>query len=132
MVLLKFLNLQPKEKDFLQKLVLFSVSAHVILSMLVLKPYYLKNFFVQDSFRLTANISLLFGSLAVILYLFKEQFKGTTNKLSIILFLTGIHLLAMGWEGWLQPNSWYGYFPPITLLSFLLVLVLLIKQRLSR
>jgi hypothetical protein len=35
--------------------------------------------------------------------------------------LVACHLFIMGYDGWLQVQKWNGGLPPITLLSFLLV-----------
>ncbi len=133
LVLQNIIGLTRQEKQLLQKLVLLSVASHVVLSLLVLKPYYLKNFFDGTSFTFSANISLLFGSLTAAIMLFKTPYQFATNKLIIVLwaFIT-LHLVAMGWHGWIHPHTWYGGMPPITLLSFWAVLMLFIKQRISK
>jgi len=125
-----FLSFNNAEKTLLNKVILIAVSAHVIMSILVLKPYYLKSFYIQDSFTFSGNISLLFGTLAAIFFVFKDKLKFPANKLQFFLLLfVAIHLAAMGWKGWIQPQNWYGHLPPITLISFSLVVILLLKKK---
>ena len=51
---------------------------------------------------------------------------GSSNlPLWACLFLAG-HLLVMGYSGWLPISGWPGWMPPITLISFICVLLSLI------
>lgn len=42
-----------------------------------------------------------------------------------VLWLSGLHVLIMGFAGWLTPGKWPGYMPPITMISFLIVVYIL-------
>jgi DMSO/TMAO reductase YedYZ heme-binding membrane subunit len=46
----------------------------------------------------------------------------------VALALTGVHVLAIGGKGWLDPGSWPGAMPPITLWSFAIALVPLVRR----
>jgi len=39
------------------------------------------------------------------------------------LFLGGVHLFFMGYQGWLKPAGWHGGMPPVSLVAFLFFVV---------
>lgn len=44
-----------------------------------------------------------------------------------------MHLVALGWEGWLAPAGWNGGLPPISLVALVAALVpLFVKRRMVR
>lgn len=102
------------------------VFIHVLLSLAILSKGYYSKFFDNDKMNLTGEAMLLLGAIAV--YCFwrlgapdmKQAARRTLTALSSI--LVAGHLLIMGYGGWLQVQKWHGALPPISLLSFLLVM----------
>jgi hypothetical protein len=128
LLLLSLNVLNHKIRQILQKIIFLSIPFHIILSLLIIKPYYLSIFFNElGGFTIWANISLLFGSLAAVLYIFKQKIDLSFYRYrQLFLTLVAIHLAAMGWQGWVKPAGWHGAKPPITLISFIFVLLALI------
>ncbi len=116
---------------------LFTV-AHIVLSLLLINEDYFLKFFDAGEYNLTGGLTLLFGiSAFVLLLVIRRSFKANLQavltqkyrfllKISLLSFLAA-HVAVMGWEGWLTPLNWYGYFPPITLISFFIAIGGLIK-----
>ena len=46
------------------------------------------------------------------------RFITSRGCLLIALTLGGLHLLFMGYEGWLNPAGWHGGMPPVSLVAF--------------
>jgi len=117
------------EKPLVLNLIKIFVALHILLSQIVLKPYYLKSFFADDSLSLSGNLSVWAGAMAAAVF-----FGGKLIQLSQalrFLLLTGfiaLHLIFMGGASWLQPQTWYGGMPPITLISFVLVVYVAVRQ----
>jgi len=101
------------------------VFVHVFLSLGILSKGYYGTFFEGDKMSLTGELVLLTGALGV--YCFWRLQAADLNPelrrtLKILLCaLVAGHLFTMGYDGWLQVKRWNGGLPPITLLSFLLV-----------
>ncbi len=114
-----------KEKKVLQKWIFILVSLHVLFSIQLIRPYYFQSFFTpENDFSLKGNLVLMGGGLAAILMFFKEKINAGVRLFSLLLLLTlSFHLIVMGWEGWLKPGEWHGMMPPITLVSYLLLLI---------
>ena len=45
-----------------------------------------------------------------------------------VLWFSAVHVLIMGFSGWLAPSGWPGYLPPITLWSFVMALYFLLAR----
>jgi hypothetical protein len=128
MFLMRFSKKFSKDKKRFLPLLTFSVLLHILLSLILLKSNYVTSFILPDgSFSLTGNFSLLFASAAVAL-LFSQKLNGISGKSrqKLFLLLVGLHILFMGYNTWLTPGNWYGYFPPITLITFIMVFLLLV------
>jgi hypothetical protein len=102
------------------------VFVHILLSLGILSKGYFTSFFNGDKMSLTGEIVLLTGALAAYCFwrLQATEVKRAIRRTLTILACTlaAIHLLAMGFAGWLQVQKWNGGLPPITLLSFILVI----------
>ena len=123
-------------KDFA---VIFAI-IHVIISLTILSPNYFGKFYSEANFSWIGSFTLLAGILAFLLmFLFSSKFflrKLLSNKSNmrkivfLFILLSTVHVFVMGFNGWLVPNSWPGGLPPISLLSFLALLIpLFIKER---
>jgi len=109
------------------------VLLHVIMSLILFNPAIYHKFFETDgTLTFTSGISMLGGVLGfVILWAYNLSFqthmredqafiKFITSRgfmLGAMLF-TAIHLVFMGFEGWINPSSWNGGIPPISLVAF--------------
>jgi DMSO/TMAO reductase YedYZ heme-binding membrane subunit len=51
----------------------------------------------------------------------------------VALVLVVVHLVILGWKGWLAPKGWHGGLPPISLVAVVVAMVpLLVKRKLVR
>lgn len=121
---------------------------HTALSLLLLNPTYFAKFFNElGQFTALAGASMLTGVVALVFLLVQGRVKAERESvvgltggkppsagvsiarrklhgLAIcVLALTAGHVLFMGLPGWLTPNLWHGYLPPLTLISFVIALV---------
>lgn len=118
------------------------VLLHVILSLMIINPVYFGKFYGENGFlSWLAELSMLAGAVGTVLLfrLFVHVGENTEQNGSLIpglgrliLVLTGAHVGFMGYRGWTDISHWPGYLPPITLLSFLTVIVLLGLRQLRR
>ena len=131
---LSFLNifkLNSYIKNFLKKTILVSIVLHIFFSTIILKPYYLRSFFEPNlGMSLIGNISLLFGSLAAVFFILQSQIAiNPVLRKKFFVILVMIHLMVMGIKSWLTPNTWFGGLVPITLISFIILILTFIKIR---
>lgn len=134
------LSLLSREKDLRRYYGTRAVAAtvaHVVMSVLVLNPHYFSKFYGEDG-RMNGigEASMLAGiaGLLVLLGLFCVNQQGPSAASGslrrgwgrLVLWCSGLHVAVMGVAGWLRPETWPGLLPPITLLSFLTVVVMLV------
>jgi len=109
------------------------VLIHALMSFLLFKPAVYANFFAADgTLTLLAGLSMLAGVLAfVVLWAYNLSFQTflredkvfisfiTSRRFLLVAFiLGGVHLLFMGYAGWMKPGGWHGGLPPISLVAF--------------
>ena len=114
------------------------VLVHALMSFMLFTPAVFGKFFAEDGTMTgAAGISMLAGVLGfVVLWGYNlsfqthlredEDFIGfITSRRFLIwaLLLGGVHVLFMGYAGWLDPAGWHGGLPPISLVAFALFLV---------
>lgn len=117
---------------------------HTALSLMLLNPTYFAKFYNElGQFTALAGASMLTGGVALVLLLVQGRIKAggeadhtARRRLRTcaigVLLLTAAHVLFMGLPGWLTPGKWYGYLPPITLISLVIALIALgigLRQR---
>ena len=110
------------------------VLIHVLISFLLFSPAVYGKFFDADG-GLTAltGLSMLGGVLGFFFlwgynlsfqtFLREDQnfIRLITSRgcLLVALTLGGLHLIFMGYEGWMHPSAWHGGMPPVSLVAFL-------------
>ncbi len=102
------------------------VFVHVLLSLGILSKGYFASYFDGEKMSLTGEVVLLMGVLAAYCF-WRLRTPGEKPALRRALTLlacsfVAVHLFTMGFDGWLHVQKWNGGMPPITLLSFLLVI----------
>ncbi len=123
------------------------VLVHVLMSFLLFSPTVYAKFFETDgTLTLLAGLSMLGGVLAfVFLWGYnlsfqthlredKEFIQFITSRTFLLwaLLLGGVHLVFMGYQGWLNPSSWHGGIPPVSLVAIAIGVVGYIANLLGR
>jgi len=125
----------------------FSLAAiHVFMALLLFTPnYYPKLFEAEGRLNLTGELSLAFGVISLwcltitaissLPFMYEavgaDRWKRSQRMGYICLALAGGHVLVMGIAGWLKPAGWPGCLPPISLIAFIVVLIVLFEKLLS-
>ena len=114
------------------------VLIHALMSFLLFTPDVYGKFFEADgTLTLLAGLSMLGGVLGfVVLWGYNLSFqthlredkafiKFITSRTFLIwaLLLGGLHLVFMGFEGWMNPSGWHGGIPPVSLVAIAFFLV---------
>ncbi len=110
------------------------ITIHVLMAMVLLGPANYEKFYEPSGmFNLSGELTFLFGVLAYGCLLFPAistlpymyaalgmaRWLQTQHMGYIALALACGHTLSMGYKGWIDPATWPGAMPPITLLGFL-------------
>lgn len=105
---------------------------HILITILILSPEYYPKLFADSKFNLVGNLSLLFGALGfMLMFLFGSKYLFTKyirqkNILELLwdsfIVLIMFHVFVMGFKGWFLIDTWPGLLPPITMLSFIILL----------
>ncbi len=108
------------------------VLIHALMSFMLFTPAVYGKFFAADgTLTLFAGLSMLGGVLAfVILWAYNLSFQTHLREdKSFIEFITSrtfllwamilgaVHLIFMGYQGWMTPSSWHGGIPPISMVA---------------
>ncbi len=111
---------------------------HGLMSFMLFKTAIYPKFFELDgTLTLLAGLSMLFGVLSlIVLWVINLSFQTairedkafirfiSSKRFLMTAFLFGaLHLLFMGYEGWMKPAEWHGGLPPISLIAFVFFLV---------
>lgn len=109
------------------------IGMHVCAALAMLSPEYYAKFFVETGkMNLTGEVTFLFGVLGVLFlafpalttlpYMYEALGSLRWHKAQrmgyFCLLMAAGHTLTMGWKGWLDPGTWHGGLPPITMLGF--------------
>ena len=109
------------------------VLIHALMSFMLFTPAVYAKFFEPDgTLTLLAGLSMLGGVLAfVVLWAYNLSFQTHLREdkafitfitsrrfLLFAMILGGVHLVFMGYQGWLKPAGWHGGMPPISLVAF--------------
>jgi DMSO/TMAO reductase YedYZ heme-binding membrane subunit len=108
------------------------VLIHALMSFMLFNPSVYGQFFEPNgTLTLLAGLSMLGGVLAfVVLWGFNLSFQThlredkafiqfiTSRKFLLVAMILGaVHLIFMGYKGWLNPSGWHGGLPPISLVA---------------
>ena len=112
---------------------------HSLVSIHFYKPDHYPKFFSLEHLNFIGKFVLYFGVVSLILLsiAFIVSFPKKLNVRPIIfqrsqfigfvgLIIGGAHVIPIGAQGWFHPYSWPGYLIPITLISFIVVLITII------
>jgi len=105
---------------------------HLLISLIILSPSYFPKFYTEFKLNIIGELSLFFGVIAFAIILLissndlmkdvKDSGKINPNIGKYFLVFIAAHLFVMGYKGWLDPSSWPGWMPPITLLAFIIAI----------
>jgi len=111
---------------------------HVFISFLLFSPAHYGKFFEADgTLTLMAGLSMLAGIIGfVLLWMINITFQSymrdneafvtyiTSRKFLLwALIFGGLHLVFMGYSGWLNPSGWHAGIPPVSLVAMLFFVV---------
>ncbi|AQA18497.1 hypothetical protein BST95_09870 [Halioglobus japonicus] len=111
---------------------------HALISFMLFSTAYYGKFFSPDgTLTPVASLSMLAGVLGfVVLWAYNLSFQTKLSEdVAFIAFITsrrfliyaltlgGLHLLFMGYSGWLSPSGWHGGLPPISLVAFVVFVI---------
>ncbi len=123
----------------------FLAGIHALLSLSLLSPAYYGKYFDPDGrLNLEGEVAMVVGVVALFMLMGPaittlpmmpkaiggQRWKRNQRLGYVALFLVVVHLVALGFEGWLAPAGWNGGLPPISLVAVLAALVpLLVKGK---
>jgi DMSO/TMAO reductase YedYZ heme-binding membrane subunit len=120
---------------------------HALMSFMLFSPSVYGKFFVEDgTLTMLGGLSMLAGIIAfVILWGYNMSFQTflredkafiqfiTSRKFLIVALLFGaLHIIFMGYEGWLKPEGWHGGMPPVSLVAIVIFAVSYIANLFGR
>jgi len=106
----------------------FLIIMHVIFSLALHGDAYFPKMYIDGKLTLNTGIATLSGTILVA-GLFTNIIK---LKALTIYTLIGIHVFFYGFKGWVTPENWHGSLPPITLVSFVIVMILFLRKLLKK
>ncbi len=122
----------------------FLAAVHAFFSLGLLSPaYYAKYFDAVGQLNLEGEIAISVGVLALFcllgpsvttLPMMPKAIGGVRWKRNqrlgyVALAFVVVHLVVLGWRGWLAPEDWHGGIPPVSLVAVLVALVPLVVKR---
>lgn len=139
LAIFRYRNNQPKSNKQILNASKFFLILHILISTSLLSPVYYAKFFADAKLTLPVSISILLGAIATALYIrnsfstgLEERHNEKIKYLTSISLFVGFHAGIQGYQGWFSPNTWPGFLPPITLISFLLGISALLIRLLSK
>jgi DMSO/TMAO reductase YedYZ heme-binding membrane subunit len=125
----------------------FLAAVHAFFSLALLSPAYYGKYFddagrlnLQGEFAMSVGVIALFFLLAPAITTLPGmpkaiggwRWKRNQRAGYIALALVVVHLVALGFKGWLAPQGWNGGMPPISLIAVIAALVpLFVKRKLK-
>ena len=120
---------------------------HLIMSVAILNPSYYPSFFYDEGLlNARGGLSLLAGVLSFVFLLIyyisfkpdlKKQYKiiriiTSREVILCVLFFIGAHLFFFSYPGWITVYKWQGGLPPISLISFIILITGLVINLIGR
>lgn len=119
-------------KQALDQTKLWGISAfhlaciHIVMSVVILNRDYFPKLFGTTQMNLVGELTVLFGVLASYAICHARHHNLTQVKPKVFQIIASVfilgHLISIGYSGWLEADLWYGDLPPISLLSFIIVM----------
>jgi DMSO/TMAO reductase YedYZ heme-binding membrane subunit len=123
----------------------FLAAAHMLFSFSLMTPAYFAKYF-DDGGRLNleGEVAMAAGAIALLFLLSPAlttmpmmpkalggwRWKRSQRLGYVALGLVVVHLIALGWKGWMAPAGWHGGLPPISLVAVVAAVIpLLVKRR---
>ena len=112
-----------KSNDYNNYVIYFRIITliHILMSISLLSPNYYPKIYETGKLTLFGNISILAGIVLSALMIITH----TRIKNIVIYLIASIHLFFIGINGWINIEKWNGKMPPITLICFLILVVLI-------
>lgn len=116
------------------------IITHVLISLLLFKPVVFTKFFEENgTVTFFTGISMLAGIISFVLLLINKlnlfssiRYNNTQSilplSLNVIMIFVFLHLLFMGFSGWITPQKWYGGMPPISLIAIIFSTFILFQK----
>ena len=129
--------LTAEKKEWYTWAIISLVLGHVLISFSLLSPEYFSKFFDAGKMHFKYELSMLFGIVAFIVFIgsliafLKGNVKLVSKFQKMILFLLAVHLFSMGFSSWIVPFKWYGAMPPISLVAFTVLLIIIFVKKLK-
>ena len=119
---------------------------HVLMTLSILGPATYPKLYEGDRVNFLGEVAMLTGCLATVLLFLPATATATAIREQlgparwrswqraglVAVACVGLHVTAIGFRGWLKPEAWPGYLPPITLGSLLIALVPFVVGRKQR
>jgi hypothetical protein len=120
----------------LERTGLVMIILHILTSLLLFRPAVYEKFFLPEgTLNMTGEASMLFGALGIAAFLiihhsrtpvdpdhaFQNFIPSPVFRISA-LTISCIHVVIMGFKGWLSPADWPGGLPPLTMLTTIIFL----------
>jgi hypothetical protein len=99
---------------------------HVLVSLALLSPAYYPKFFAGGKLSALAGTALVLGAIATAALAAgakprpQETADEKARGLALLAFAVGAHAALPGVASWLEPSTWPGLMPPITLVAFVM------------
>lgn len=126
----------------------FLAGIHALLSLCLLNPAYFQKFFGEDGrLNFTGELSITAGVIGLFLLVSPAistlpmmpkaiggwRWKRGQRVGYLALAFVVVHLVAMGYKGWMTPSKWPGGLLPISLIAVIVALLpLIVRRKLER
>ena len=111
-----------KKNRFWGMAMVHSAFVHIVMSLSILSEAYYPKFFESGKMNLDGELTMMAGALAAYcIWRIRSAGSDFMRRKLLQIFATLfiiVHLVAMGYRGWLTPGKWHGGLPPISLVGF--------------
>lgn len=108
-------------KLYMQMVSLLAI-IHILMIISLLSLDYYPKLSSNSGLNIKGSLTLLTGILTAA-YMFNKLVR---IRNAIIALMIMAHLFVTGYSGWIKPDSWHGFMPPITLICFLVLIFIII------